>query len=172
MFNWKTGFATLLAALAVIVGVNHLRLNKSATEAMAFRDVEVFAYYRYGVMPDSIVLDIRSVGLDNSAAGTIGGLIAFAEALKERQFREVVLSWRGQARFILKGDDFQTMGREAAYQNPIYTVRTLPEKLLRPDGTQAFSSWTGGLIGVLGQQMEDVNSFARQWYMADALTRL
>ena len=170
--NWKTALATLLLVVVAIVGINHFRLNSYAAEAMKFRDVEVLAYYRYGVLPDSIVLDIRDVGLENSAAATIGGVIEFADALSEREFREVVLAWRGEPRFILGGRDFQEMGREAAYQNPVYTIRTLPEKLRAPDGSRAFSVWTGGMIGVLGAQMDDVNEFARQWYMQDALARL
>lgn len=170
--NWKIALATLFSVVIVIVGVNHFRLNSLAAEAMKFRDVEVLAYYRYGVLPNSVVLDIREVDLENSAAATIGGLIEFADALSERDFREVVLAWRGEPRFILGGRDFQEMGREAPYQNPVYTIRTLPEKLRRPDGSRAFSVWTGGMIGVLGAQMDDVNEFARQWYMLDAISRL
>ena len=117
------------------------------------------------------MFDIRDIGGGNSAASTIGGLIVFAEALSDRSFREVVLAWRGEPRFILSGDDFRQMGREASYENPVYTIRTLPEKLYLPDGRRAFSRWTGGVIGVLGAQMDDVNNFARQWYIADAVRR-
>lgn len=170
--KWKALAAGFVGAFVAAVGLNHFRLNTHATEAMEFRDVEVLAYYRYGIMPDSIVLDVRNVGLGNSAAATIGGLIDFADALSDREFREVVLAWRGEARFILDGDDFQQMGREADYQNPVYTIRTLPEKLHRPDGSRAFSEWTGGMIGVLGAQMDDVNDFTRQWYIRDAINRL
>lgn len=140
--------------------------------AMNNRDLEVLAYYRYGVIPDSIVLDIRSVGLENSAAATIGGLIKFADELSDREFREVVLAWRGEARFILNGEDFLQMGKEAGYQNPIYTIRTLPEKLTRPDGSEAFPTWRGGMLGVLGEQMDDVNKFAREWYLNEAIRRM
>lgn len=171
-FNWKLLAAGLSGAIVATVGLNHVRLNIHATEAMRFRDVEVLAYYRYGILPDSIVLDVRGVGLENSAAATIGGLVEFADALSDRKFREVVLAWRGAARFILGGDDFQQMGREAGFQNPVYTIRTLPEKLRHPDGSRAFSEWTGGMIGVLGAQMDDVNDFARQWYIQDAIDRL
>lgn len=171
-YSWKVGIATLLVTVVATIGINYFRLNTHAAEAMKFRDVEVLAYYRYGVIPDSIVLDIRDVGPTNSAAATIGGLIKFADALSEREFREVVLAWRGEPRFILGGDDFREMGREAAFQNPVYTIRTLPEKLRRPDGRPAYSNWTGGMLGVLGAQMDDVNDFARQWYMQDAIERL
>ena len=165
---WKIAVAGVIS-VATLVGLSHFRLNTYAKEAMKFRDVTVLSYYRYGVMPGSIVLDIRDVDIENSAAATIGGLIEFAESLSDRKFDEVVLAWRGEARFILDGDDFKTMGLEASFQNPVYTVRTLPEKLKRPNGLPAYERWNGGMLGVLGAQMDDVNAFAREWYMTDAI---
>jgi hypothetical protein len=168
--NWKKVAVGTLITLAAIGAVNHFRLNTHANEAMEYREADVLAYYRFGFLPTTIVFDIRGVETGNSAAATIGGLIEFADSLSERRFDKVILAWRGKSRFILDGDDFQSMGRSASYQNPVYTVRTLPEKLRRPDGTLAFSTWSGGAIGVLGQQMEDVNRFAREWYVNDALS--
>lgn len=168
-FSWKTSAAGIAIVLATVIGINQFRLNTHATAAMQNRDVNALAYYRYGVLPSSIVLDLRDVGPESSAARTIGGLVDFAENLSDREFDEVVLAWRGEARFILGGDDFREMGRTASYQNPIFTIRTLPEKLRRPDGSRAFSVWTGGMIGVLGAQMDDVNDFAGRWYLDDAI---
>lgn len=135
---------------------------------MDYRAADVLAYYRFGIHPTAIVFEIRGVETGNSAAATIGGLIEFAELLSERDFDKIILAWRGNARFVLDGDDFQSMGGRASYQNPVYTIRTLPEKLRRPDGHRAYSSWSGGVIGVLGNQMDDVNDFAREWYIEDA----
>ena len=50
-----------------------------------------------------------------------------------------------------------------AVQNPVYLIRTLPEKLYKPTGEGAFGQWTGGLLGVLGKQMDDANTAAKQW---------
>lgn len=160
-----------LCLIGGLVALTFVRLQSPAMEAMKYRDATVLSYYRYGFVPDSIVFDIWAVDGGNSAAGTIGGLIEFADALSDREFREVVLAYRGQARFILEGRHFKTIGREAAYQNPVYTVRTLPEKLRTPDGRRAYGSWTGGMLGVLSQQMDDVNAFARDWYIRDELMR-
>ena len=46
-------------------------------------------------------------------------------------------------------------------------MRTFPENVYRPDGARAFDSWTGGVLGVLGKQMEDFNEFHKQWYIED-----
>lgn len=46
-------------------------------------------------------------------------------------------------------------------------MRNFPENLYRPDGQRAFGSWTGGLLGVVGKQMEDFREFHKQWYVED-----
>jgi hypothetical protein len=164
-------FLICVSVFLAVIAVNHFRLNTYAKEAMQFRDVSALAYYRYGVAPNAIVLDIWAAEGGSSAAGTIGGLVEFAEALADRSFETVVLAYRGRARFILDGDDFRRIGCEAGWQNPVYTIRTLPEKLRRPDGRRAYSTWSGGIIGALSAQMDDVNSFAQDWYLREELRR-
>jgi hypothetical protein len=91
-------------------------------------------------------------------------LFQAAEALKGRHFGKVTLSRGAKTVFILPGEDFAELGEEfAAGQNPLYLMRTLPEKLVLPDGRQAFGSWSGGILGVLGEQLEDMNDFAGAW---------
>jgi len=46
-------------------------------------------------------------------------------------------------------------------------MRTFPENLLKPDGSRAYQTWTGGLLGVVGKQVEDFNDFHRQWWLGD-----
>ena len=69
------------------------------------------------------------------------------------------------AKFVLEGDYFQTLGKEYGTQNPVYTMRTFPEKLYSPDGQRAFGRWSGGLLGIVGKQMEDFTEFHKQWYV-------
>jgi hypothetical protein len=58
---------------------------------------------------------------------------------------------------------------EYEYQNPIYTMRIFPENLYLPNGNRAFSSWSGGLLGVTKKQMEDFTEFHKRWYIEDML---
>ncbi len=92
-------------------------------------------------------------------------LFSFASNLKDRELDRVVLAYRGKPKFYLDGNAFNTIGREYGVQNPIYTLRTLPENVKRMDGSPAFDTWTGGWIGVLGRQMEDLNRFHHQWWL-------
>lgn len=160
----KAGGAVVLA-LIVLLGINHFRVNTAAQEAS--RSADVLAYYRFGAQPNVIVFDLRDIDRNASSALIMGNLLRFAAEMKDRQFDAVHLAWRGRTKFILPGAHFRTIGREFAFQNPVYTIRTLPEHLLRPDGRRAFGTWSGGMLGVLGAQMDDVNRFAAEWFIND-----
>lgn len=158
-----------LASAALLVGgVNYARLYRPAASTAA-DPVSAAAYYRFGIAPNQIVYDLWTVGYDASEAEVMGGLLRFADALKDRRFEKVILAYRGEPRFILDGDDFHRIGQEFDYQNPVYTLRTFPEKLKTMEGRPAFGSWTGGMLGVLNAQLEDLNELGRRWYLNDIL---
>jgi len=163
-------FIAALVAAAGIVAVNWFHVNNAASEAGKYHDdVSAHAYYQFGVVPDSVVFDLWKVGWRTSQAEVLGVFLRFSDKMKDRKFREVRLAYRGETKFILSGKDFRDIGREYSYQNPVYIVRTFPEKLRTPDGKKAFSTWSGGLLGVLGRQMEDVNELGQRWYLGDML---
>lgn len=158
-------FTFVVVALA---SFNYIKLSLPAQEA-ADEGVSVISYYKFGLLPNSIVYDIWDVAPSSSQASVLGGFLRFSENLKDRTFSKVILSFRGTPKFVLDGEDFKIIGQEFEYQNPIYTIRTLPEKLQTPQGKQAFESWSGGVLGVLNAQMEDVNEMGYQWYLEDLL---
>lgn len=89
--------------------------------------------------------------------------LQYAEALKSRNFDYVILSLNGKPKFKIEGSYFKQLGSEYSSQNPAYTIRTFPENLYKMDGSKAYGQWTGGLLGVLKQQMEDFNDFIKKW---------
>jgi hypothetical protein len=95
--------------------------------------------------------------------------LQFARAEERRSFQTVELAFRGQSRFALSGQYFSKLGEEYGVQNPVYTMRTFTENLSKPDGSRAYPSWTGGLIGVAAKQMDQFNDFQRQWWVRDSL---
>jgi hypothetical protein len=98
------------------------------------------------------------------------GVFQSAQALYDakRSFDRVILARDGTPVFVMKGEEFLQIGMEyGAGQNPVYLIRTLPEKLYRPSGKPAFGRWEGGLLGVLGKQMEDATNAAKQWAGAE-----
>ncbi len=126
-------------------------------------------YHEIYVNPSVIVLDLKSVSSTNSMVDVFRVLMQFSVRMKDRDFERILLSYRGDVKFQIKGNYFKQLGNEYGEQNPVYTMRTFPEKLYRPDGSRAFGSWSGGLLGVLSKQMNDFNEFHQQWYLKEIL---
>ncbi|MCY3002542.1 MAG: hypothetical protein NTV21_12140 [Planctomycetota bacterium] len=169
---WRLAVAVIAAALAVW-GLNYLLVGRPVGRALLSdtrnRGYSLCAHYGYYLNPNVLVLDLRAI--DSAAPlDLFRGIFQSAEALHNsgRRFERVALARSGTTVFLMNGEDFSTLGLEfGAGQNPVYLVRTLPEKLLRPDGEAAFGRWQGGLIGVLGEQAEDANDAAQQWASGD-----
>lgn len=123
----------------------------------------IHVYRSWLVHPRDVTVDL--VAADGAAPVDLTrGLFQAAEALKDRRFGKITLARQGKPVFVMDGADFDAIGRGYAQgENPIYLMRTLPEKLKRPDGRSAFGSWSGGWLGVLSRQMDDVNDFSRAW---------
>ena len=78
-----------------------------------------------------------------------------------------MLAYQGDTRLLMDGPYFQKMGATRQTENPIYTMRTMQEHILNPDGSPAFGTWSGGWLGVMGKQLEDHNEFHRRWWLND-----
>jgi hypothetical protein len=165
--NLKKFTLGLSGALVTIIALNFVRVYMPFRAASQNNDLTAVSYYRFGVVPDSIVFDLWGVGPNESHASVMGAFLRFADEMKDRDFREVRLAYRGDTRFILGGRDFADIGREHEWQNPVFTLRTFPEKLKTTDGRDAFSTWTGGMLGVMSSQMDDLNQLRDEWYFDD-----
>lgn len=175
MFKKKAavGAAVVLLVLVAIAAFNWISVTGSARDVVSQpgnQKIDAWAYHRWGVAPRTIVFDLHGIAGDSSAADVMRVLLQFASRVKETEFDRVYLSWRGQARFMLDGDYFQKLGREYGLQNPVYTLRTFPENVKSLDGLPAFSQWSGGLLGVVGGQMNDLLDLSRRWFMDDAMS--
>lgn len=168
----RRGRLTLLLPLVLIplsvYGWNHLTLQRKMAEVLdndpRNKGVEVSVHYKTYVNPSVLVYDLRAVAGTNSRLDVTRVLLQFAEQVKDRKFERVELSYRGETKFLLDGDYFQELGREYNFQNPVYTTNNMPENLRLPDGTRAYDTWTGGLLGVSLKQMQDFNDFHDRWY--------
>lgn len=127
------------------------------------------AHRAWYVSPSTLVLSLRP-GEGVSTADAFRSLFQAAAALERRgaTFDRVELSRSGSVVFLLDGDDFEELGRGYRLgENPVYLLRTLPEKLHHPDGSSAYSTWEGGFLGVTGKQLEDLNDAGRTWILAE-----
>ncbi|WP_419256041.1 hypothetical protein ACN2C6_19220 (plasmid) [Caulobacter sp. ErkDOM-YI] len=143
-----------LIAAPVAAGLAKDERNKGLT---------LVAYRTNGFQPREITLDLWSAE-EKAPIDLFRALFQASEALGERKFSQVRLARLGHVVFVLSGEDFSALGQAYGQgENPIYLVRTLPEKLQTVSGAPAFDTWTGGWLGVLGKQMEDSNTFAQAW---------
>lgn len=154
--------------IASITGLNYAMLQSEISNKIDLDQrndgIEVLVHYEWYINPSSIVFDLREVSLNKSAMDVSRVLLQASEVLKNSNFEKVYLSYNGSKKFMLKGAFFRQTGQEYGTQNPVYTLRTLPQNVYNLDGTKAFSTWTGGMLGVLGKQMEDLTEFNKQWY--------
>ena len=85
--------------------------------------------------------------------------------LKHKGIKMKVHIQEGNVKFKITGSYFKKIGQEYSFQNPLYTMRTFPENVINPDGTSAYSTWTGGILGVTEKQLEDFNELNKKWYI-------
>ena len=123
------------------------------------------ARLQYYILPSTLILDlvkVKSVAPVDLFRGLFQSAEVFSDA--RRRFDKVILARNGKPIFEISGSDFWTLGSEyGSGQNPMYLIRTLPEKLYRPNGRPAYSTWEGGFLGVVSRQMEDATDAAHTW---------
>jgi len=133
--------------------------------------IEISVHFKNYVDSSTIIYNLKSVSGDKSMADIFRVFLQFAEKtyLASTKIDAVELQFRGKTKFKITGEYFLTLGEEYSWQNPIYTMRTFPENLMNPDGSEAYPEWTGGLLGVMGKQVEEFNDFHQKWWLDDML---
>lgn len=140
-------------------------LEKVFSDDIRNHGVEVKAHYKGFVDSSVLVFDLQDVSGSSSRADVFRVFLQYADKMQDEYFDEVELAFRGETRFKIDGYYFRTLGREYGTQNVMYTIRTFPENLKLPYGTSAYSTWSGGVLGVLKEQIDDFNDFHDKWYM-------
>lgn len=155
----------IVGLMGLVLLLNWATLKRKVSNRLSEDDrnevVDLSVRYENYLNPNVI-----AISLDNceeaSPVDILRALLQTAESLQSREFTKVELHSGYNHRFTLEGSHFQQLGEEYDFQNPMYTARTLPEKVKEPDGTQAYRSLGGGLSG-LSDQMDNFNEFAVDW---------
>ena len=161
----------LLIITASIFTINYFQLQSKMNSVLKDdprnKGIKVFVHYAAYVNPSILIYDLKSVTSDKAPADVFRVFLQFSEAVKIKKYDKVILSFRGKAKFKISGKYFQVIGEEYDWQNPVYTIRTFPENLKSLDGSRVYDSWSGGVIGVLKEEMHDFNDFHYKWYIDD-----
>lgn len=158
--------AIVLGCVATVWGINFISLQAPLNSVISSddrnSDVKASASYQWMINPGVLVFSVDETS-SASRTDVTRILLQYAKRLESRKFSSVLLAQNGKTIFLLKGDYFKQLGDEYGAQNVIYTLRTLPENVYELDGSHAFSSWSGGWLGVILHQAEDLNDFYRRW---------
>lgn len=167
--NWRCIVIAIIIAVIGVYALNFFALqydmNQTIKNDPRNQGISVLTHYDYYLDQGTLIYDLRAIDGKHSMADVFRVFLQFAERAKDKGFNKVILAYSGKEKFYINGEYYQKLGTEYSFQNPIYTIRTFPENLYNVDGSKAFPKWTGGLIGVLKQQMEDVNAFNHRWYL-------
>ncbi len=157
--------------LLAIVFYNYFTLqrymNSILTDDPRNNGVKVWVHYKWFINPTQLKYDLRDISGENSSLDVNRVMLQFAEKVKDKKFSKVYLAFKGSDKFYLEGNYFQNIGKEYEFQNPIYTLRTMPENIYLLNGDHAYGSWSGGWLGVMNKQLEDLNAFSKDWYLDD-----
>lgn len=163
--------AFIIVAAICIYGFNYFQLQSQMNDVLKGdprnNGVNVSVHFGIYVNSSSLIYDLKSISNTNSMADVFRVFLQFSEKVQSKKFDVVELSFRGKTKFKIKGDYFQTLGKEYSWQNPVYTMRIFPENLINPDGSRSYPEWTGGWLGVALKQMKDFNDFHKKWYLED-----
>jgi uncharacterized protein YcfL len=159
----KLSFLSLVAFLLLSCQNNNLQSKMNEVINNDVRNNGINVSVR-SLSNSTLLYNLQSVNNSNSPADVFRVFLQFSEKVTDLNFNKVIIAYKGTHKFVLDGNDFNTMGKEYSFQNPVYTMRTFPEKLKLLDGSNAYSKWTGGVLGVSNKQIEDFNDFHRKWY--------
>lgn len=136
------------------------------------KTIEVRAHYQYALNPNVLVFDLRSFSAETSQIDIMRVLFQTADSLREKSFEQVILAYQGTEKFALSGKYFKKIGKEYAWQNPIVLTRTFAENVTDLQGKPTFGTWTGGVFAVMKNQLDDLATLHRRWYLDDWIANI
>jgi len=112
----------------------------------------------------SVVFDFKGVRAGGARRiDPVHHLFEFASRIDLGSLDHVLLARDGTAIFAVASSDMSELAGSYSAGGEPWAFNHLPERSKTLDGRAAFSTWTGGFLGVLAKQAEDLNNFIRDW---------
>ena len=122
------------------------------------------AYYDGTISTDVVVFDLIDGG--SSTARRIDPvhlLLQFSDELDLYSVRHVILARNGTKKFKIASSDLRPLAESYANGGRPWAFNNLPASVRTMSGMQAYGEWTGGWLGVMQKQAEDLNDFIAAW---------
>ena len=162
----------LLLILAILIpggiyGYNYIHLEIPLTKIIeskpSYQGIQIHSYYYNFITPSKVIFDVMSV--ENASASDIFSILAaFAKENKNNNYQEIILAYKGNAKFIVSGDLFKKLATETTLNVPVNTIRYFIENVKNLDGSNAFSPLPADDTSLLQVQFED---FSNRWYASE-----
>lgn len=116
------------------------------------------------ISTDGVVFDV----LDGESASArridpVHLLLQFAGRLDLYSVERVVLARNGREVVYVSSAELRPLADSYAGGGRVWAFNNLPASVRTMSGDRAYSEWSGGWLGVLKKQTEDVNDFIRDW---------
>lgn len=147
--------------LAVFVGylANFLILQRPMNDILrgneTFRGMSVSTHYKWWLVPAEVVYDLRAPGDGLGPLHVQAALLEFARTRLGGNEDRVLLRWRGDTRFSIRGEDFREIGRRYADGDFEYALLTLPRMVVPIDQSSPIPA---------SDSREALEEFHRIWY--------
>lgn len=111
----------------------------------------------------NIVFDVRACKGDSRLIDPLHLLMQFGAKIKDTPIAHLSIASGGEEVYRLEKSDLDELARQYELGGRIWAFDHWPERLRTPSGERAFESWSGGFLGVMKAQAEDLNEALRVW---------
>ncbi len=162
----------LLLILAILIpagiyGYNYINLEGPLAKVLerneAYQGIQIHSYYYNFIAPSKVIFDVMNVE-NASTSDVFSVLVDFAKENKNKEYQQVILAYKGNARFVLPGDHFQKLATDPNSNDSLSTIKNFIAHVQNLDGTNPYSSQATATDVSLQAQFDD---FSSKWYASE-----
>jgi hypothetical protein len=157
----------IAAVLAIVLSCGKLRsgaLQEALESCPTYGIVEADAYYEKAFSSDVVVFDLKEEASDTARRiDPVHLLMQFSAKVDLYSIKRIVLAQEGQRIFYIDSSDLRQLANSYDGGGRVWAFNHLPERVCTMSGQKPYGTWTGGWLGVLGEQAEDLNDLIERW---------